>query len=95
VRLPVHATTAVLGGEAQVPTLEGGTVRLKIPEATQSGQVFRVKGRGMPVVKQLDERGDLYATVEIIVPHTISPEQRAHYEALRELERGGTTHSAA
>ena len=52
VALPV--TTAVLGGEAQVPTITG-SVRLKIPETTQSGQVFRLKGHGMPVVGKPDD----------------------------------------
>ncbi len=52
VALPV--TSAVLGGEAQVPTITG-SVRLKIPETTQSGQVFRLKGHGMPIVGKPDD----------------------------------------
>src|SRR6476661_6113680 len=78
VALPV--TTAVLGGEAQVPTITG-SVRLKIPETTQSGQVFRLKGHGMPPVGQPDERGDLYATVEIQLPRSLTKDQRTHWEA--------------
>ena len=54
----------MLGGEAQVPTITG-VVRLKIPETTQNGQVFRLKGHGMPAVGKPDERGDLYATVDV------------------------------
>ena len=50
-KVPVPLTTAVLGGEAQVPTV-ASSVRLKVPETTQSGQVFRLKGHGMPVVGQ-------------------------------------------
>ena len=71
----------MLGGEAQVPTITG-SVRLKIPETTQSGQVFRLKGHGMPVVGKPDTRGDLYATVDIQLPRSLTKEQRQHYEAL-------------
>jgi len=82
----VPVTTAVLGGEAQVPTITGA-VRLKIPETTQTGQVFRLKGHGMPVVGKPDTRGDLYATVDVQLPRSLTAEQRAHYEALAKLDR--------
>jgi DnaJ-class molecular chaperone len=85
-KVAVPVTTAVLGGEAQVPTITG-SVRLKIPETTQSGQVFRLKGHGMPHVGKPDERGDLYATVEIQLPRALSKDQRQYYEALAKLER--------
>lgn len=84
-RVAVPVTTAVLGGEAQVPTITGA-VRLKIPETTQNGQVFRLKGHGMPTIGKPDERGDLYATAEIQLPRSLSPEQRKHYEALVNLD---------
>jgi curved DNA-binding protein len=84
--IAVPVTTAVLGGEAQVPTING-SVRLKIPETTQSGQVFRLKGHGMPVVGKPDTRGDLYATVDAQLPRSLSAEQRAAYEQLAKLER--------
>jgi curved DNA-binding protein len=84
-KVAVPVTTAVLGGEAQVPTITG-SVRLKIPETTQSGQVFRLKGHGMPAVGKPDGRGDLYATVEIQLPRSLTKEQRPHYEALAKLE---------
>jgi DnaJ-class molecular chaperone len=76
----------VLGGEAQVPTVTG-SVRLKIPEGTQNGQVFRLKGHGMPHIGKPDERGDLYATVEVQLPRALTKEQRQHYEALAKLEQ--------
>ncbi len=85
-KVAVPVTTAVLGGEAQVPTISG-SVRLKIPETTQSGQVFRLKGHGMPSVGKPDQRGDLYATVEVQLPRSLSKDQRQHYEALAKLER--------
>src|SRR3954468_15383792 len=82
----VPVTTAVLGGEAQVPTITG-SVRLKIPETTQSGQVFRLKGHGMPAVGKADDRGDLYATVEVQLPRSLTKDQRALYEGLAKLEK--------
>ena len=86
-KIGVPVTTAVLGGEAQVPTVTG-SVRLKIPEGTQNGQIFRLKGHGMPQVGKPDDRGDLYASVEVQLPRALSKDQRQHYEALQKLERG-------
>ena len=85
VRIPVPVTTAVLGGEVSVPTLSGSTLRLKVPELTRAGRVFRLRGHGMPVLGQGGERGDLYATSEIEMPAQLSPEERQHYEALKAL----------
>jgi DnaJ-class molecular chaperone len=82
----VPVTTAVLGGEAQVPTITG-SVRLKIPETTQSGQVFRLKGHGMPIVGKSDNRGDMYATVDVQLPRTLTPEQREQYAKLAKMEK--------
>lgn len=84
-RIAVPVTTAVLGGEVSVPTLSGSTLRLKIPELTGAGRVFRLRGHGMPTVGKPDERGDLYATVEVPIPTSLSLEERQHYEALRAL----------
>jgi DnaJ-class molecular chaperone len=83
VALPV--TTAVLGGEAQVPTITG-SVRLKIPETTQPGQIFRLKGHGMPLVGRTDQKGDLYATADIQLPRALSREQREAWEQIRKTE---------
>jgi curved DNA-binding protein len=85
-KVTVPVTTAVLGGEAQVPTISG-SVRLKIPETTQTGQVFRLKGHGMPAIGKPEERGDLYATIDIQLPRSLTKDQRQHYEALSKLER--------
>jgi curved DNA-binding protein len=81
----VPLTTAVLGGEAAVTTLAGTTVRLKIPPTTQNGQKFRLKGHGMPVAGKTDERGDLYVIADVQLPRSLTPEERAHYEALATL----------
>ena len=84
VQVPV--TTAVLGGEVPVPTLSGTTLRLKVPELTRSGRVFRLRGHGMPHVGKPDTRGDLFAVVDIAMPAELTPELRAHYETIRKLE---------
>ena len=80
-------TTAVLGGEAEVQTLAGKPLRLKIPPTTQAGQVFRLKGHGMPAVGKPDDHGDLYATVDVELPRSLTPEQRQHWEALQKTEK--------
>ena len=84
-RVEVPLTTAVLGGEAAVTTLAGTTVRLKVPPTTQNGQKFRVKGQGMPVPGKPEERGDLYVVADVQLPRSLTPEARAHYEALAQL----------
>jgi DnaJ-class molecular chaperone len=89
-KVHVPLTTAVLGGEADVQTLAGKTLRLKVPGATQNGQTFRLKGHGMPTTNKPDT-GDLYATVEVQLPKSLTPEQRKHFEALAELDKGTTS----
>ena len=79
-------TTAVLGGEAEVPTVGEHPLRLKIPAMTQNGQVFRLKGHGMPALGKPNERGDLYAAVNVALPRRLTPEQRQHYEELAKLD---------
>ncbi|HKT82129.1 MAG TPA: DnaJ C-terminal domain-containing protein [Vicinamibacterales bacterium] len=93
-RVAVPLTTAVLGGEADVRTLAGKSLRLKIPPTTQNGQVFRLKGHGMPTSGKPDQTGDLYATADVQLPRELTPEQRAHFEALQKLEKNAT-HSVA
>ena len=58
-------------------TLGGKTLRLKVPPATQNGQVFRLKGHGMPTAGKPDRDRDLYATVDVQLPRELTPEQRA------------------
>jgi len=85
-RVAVPLTTAVLGGEADVPTVNGKPVRLKVPATTQNGQVFRLRGHGMPTAGKPDQSGDLYATVDVQLPKTLTAEQRQHFEALAKME---------
>ena len=94
VRILVPVTTTILGGGVTVPRVRGRPLQLKIPEMTQQGQVFRLKGQGMPVIGKPGERGDLYARVNVQMPAHLTKEQRQHYEALARLE-AGKKHSAA
>ncbi len=81
-KVPVPLTTAVLGGEVDVPALGGRTLRLKVPPTTQNGQVFRLRGQGMTLAGKSGERSDLYATIDVQLPRQLSPEQRAQFEQL-------------
>jgi len=82
VTVPVDLYTAVLGGQAQVPTLSR-PVTLTIPAGTQNGCVFRLGGKGLPLLRQPEQHGDLYAKVEVQLPTDLSPRQRELFEELR------------
>ncbi|MEZ5418691.1 MAG: J domain-containing protein [Vicinamibacterales bacterium] len=84
--LAVPVTTAVLGGPAEVVTLSGSRLTVKVPPGTQPGQRLRLKGHGLPAPGAPEDRGDLFARVEVRVPSSLSDEARAHYEALRQME---------
>ena len=75
-------TAAVLGGEAQVPTLEG-SVGIKVPAGTPAGQVFRLRGHGLPKLGAPGQRGDLLATLAVELPRTLTARQRELFEELR------------
>jgi curved DNA-binding protein len=79
----VNVFTAILGGEADVETLSG-RIKLNIPAGTQPEQVFRLAGRGMPSVKNKDEKGDLYVRLKVQIPKYLSQKQR---ELLEEASR--------
>ena len=81
VEVPLY--TALLGGEVVVPTLDRPVV-LRIPPETQNGQVFRLRGKGMPSLKG-DQHGDLLVRVKVVLPTKLTPEERQLFERLREL----------
>ena len=81
--IPLNYPTLALGGEIAIPTLEGEEM-FKIPEATQSGATFRLRGRGMPDVVSGRARGDLLITVKVVTPKKLSKEQRKLLEQLAE-----------
>ena len=84
VTVPVDLYTAVLGGSVEVPTIDK-TVRLTIPAGTVNGRVMRLRGLGMARTGKKDERGDLYATLEVQLPTDLSDEEQALFEQLRAL----------
>lgn len=85
VTMPVDLYMAVLGGEVHVPTLTGD-VKLKIPAGSQNGQIFRLRGKGMPKLRRPTEHGDLYARLDVHLPTKLTPGQRELFEQLRQLE---------
>ena len=79
--LPVSFAKAALGGDAKIKTLKE-EVEMKIPEGTQSGKVFRMRGQGMPDVHGGNDFGDLYVRVMLAVPTSLSSRQRELMEEL-------------
>ncbi len=84
--VPVDLYTAVLGGEVRVPTL-GSTVKLRIPPETQPGRSFRLRGQGMPLLRDADRRGDLFARVNIVLPRRLSDEEKELFQVLAALRK--------
>ncbi|MDH3233708.1 MAG: molecular chaperone DnaJ [Alphaproteobacteria bacterium] len=84
-RVPIPMTTAALGGSVEVPTVEGSRARVNIPAGTQSGAQFRLRGKGMSVLRS-KSRGDMYIEVAIETPRNLSKKQQ---EILREFEAAG------
>jgi molecular chaperone DnaJ len=82
-KVPIAMTTAALGGQIDVPTLEGTSTRVKVPEGTESGKQFRLKGKGMPVLRT-KVTGDMYIQVEVETPKNLTRKQR---ELLEEFEK--------
>jgi molecular chaperone DnaJ len=82
-RVPVSMVTATLGGEFDVPTVDGGRSKVKIPEGTQTGKRFRLSGKGMPVLRSR-ERGDMYVQVAVETPQKLTKRQK---ELLKEFEK--------
>jgi DnaJ-class molecular chaperone len=86
VDVDVPVLDAVLGGEVEVPTIDGRVV-LVVKELTQSGASIRLAGKGMPRLGDTSRRGDMFARIRVQVPKTLSAEERALYEQLRALEK--------
>lgn len=73
--VPVSLTTAALGGEMEVPTVGGGKVKVKVPEGTQTGKQFRVRGKGMPGL-HARRHGDLYIQIHVETPVGLTKAQK-------------------
>ncbi|HZL58906.1 MAG TPA: molecular chaperone DnaJ [Stellaceae bacterium] len=85
VKVPIAMTNATLGGAIEVPTIDGGRARLTIPAGTQSGHQFRLKGKGMTVLRSAN-RGDMYVEVAVETPVHLSKRQQ---ELLKEFDSAG------
>jgi len=84
--LPITPWEAALGGEARVPTLNGG-VRVKIPAGAAPGTKIRLRGRGYPKSARSEESGDLYAKLEVTVPPKLSAKERELFEELAKVSK--------
>src|SRR4029079_1904295 len=82
-RVPVSFTTAERGGGFEVPTIDGGKTRVRVPEGSQTGKQFRLKNKGMPVLRT-NRIGDMYIQVAVETPRNLSRRQR---ELLEEFEK--------
>ena len=85
ITVPVTFAEAALGGAVDVPTLDGSSVRVKVPAGTPSGRMLRVKGKGVPVA---GKPGDLMAVIEVAVPRALSSEAKAAVEAFAAATAG-------
>ena len=84
-RAPVPMTVATLGGEIEIPTIDGGRSKIKIPDGSQSGRRMRLRGKGMSVLRQ-HGRGDMYVELAVETPKNLSSKQRA---LLKEFAEAG------
>jgi molecular chaperone DnaJ len=84
-RVPIPITTAALGGTIEVPTVEGSRTRVTVPPGTQSGHQFRLRGKGMSVLRS-NLRGDMYIHAVVETPQNLTKRQQ---ELLREFEKAG------
>ena len=91
-RIPVSMTTAALGGEVEVPAIDGTLARVRVGEGTQTGRQFRLRGKGMPVMRTHDH-GDMYIQVVVETPRGLTRRQRELLEEFRR-ESGGEEQAA-
>jgi len=85
-RVPISMMAAALGGQIEVPTIDGGRTRVKIPEGTQSGKQFRLRGKGMPVLRS-SHFGDMYIQAIVETPRNLTRKQR---ELLKQFDESAT-----
>jgi molecular chaperone DnaJ len=89
-RAPVSFITAALGGSLEVPTLDGGRVKVAVPEGTQSGRQFRMRTKGMPVLRGGGIAGDLFVEVAVETPVKLSKKQKELLRAFEKESEPGT-----
>ena len=86
-RVPISMVQATLGGNIEVPTLDGKMARINIPAGAQGGHQFRMRGKGMPIVRSA-QRGDMYIEINVETPTNLTARQK---ELLKEFEKAGKT----
>jgi len=84
--VPIPMTTAALGGEIEVPTIDGTKARVKIPAGSQSGKQFRLRGKGMTILRSTS-RGDMYIQADVETPVKMSKRQKEWLEEFASLEK--------
>jgi molecular chaperone DnaJ len=87
-RVPIAMTTAALGGHIEIPTVDGGRAKVTVPHGAQTGQQFRLKGKGMSVLRS-QSRGDMYVELVVETPVNLSKKQK---ELLSQFEAEGKKH---
>lgn len=87
-KVPIQMITAVLGGEIEVPTIDGAQVSVKIPAGTQPGQQFRVKSKGMSILRATG-RGDMLIEAKVETPVNLSKKQRELLEEFAQIGKDG------
>ena len=83
--LPITFTDAALGASVEVPSIDGGRAKIKIPAGTQHGKQLRLRGKGMPLLRG-SGHGDLYIKIITEVPSNLSSKQRELLEEFRKIE---------
>ena len=89
-RVPISMVTAALGGQIDVPTVDGQMTRVKVPEGTETNKQFRLKGKGMPVLRS-KMSGDLYIQVEVETPKNLTKKQKELLEQFEAESHKGTS----
>lgn len=85
-QVPIAMSTATLGGEIEVPSIDGHKARVKIPEGTQSGKQFRLKGKGMSILRS-SSKGDMYIQTQVETPVNLTKRQKELLEEFASLEK--------
>src|SRR5712671_787234 len=93
-RVPISMVTAALGGEFEVPTIDKGKTKVKIPAGTQSGRRFRIASKGMPVLRSR-QTGDMYVQVVVETPQNLTKKQQELLAEFDKLSSGATQPEAA
>ncbi len=88
--MPISFIAGALGGAIEVPTLDGGRAKINIPEGTQSGRQFRLRGKGMPVLRGGGMAGDLYIEVAVETPVKLTKKQKELLKAFEKESEEGT-----